>query len=383
MISLREKTLAMALGAVVGMLPAAVAASRLESAPEGQARTAMRANTALKVAQLSETDLLMRLDRLEEQVRQLTGVVEQLQYRNRQLEQQLRRTQDIPEPRSGAGRGPSGAGGPPAPGGAAASDRYPPPAPGGAAAGDRYPPPAPGGMAGGDRYPPPQPGPGNGEPYPPPPPGQRQAGVFDPSQNPYAPGAPRSLGTMPAGGQGDPAMGAPGGRAAGAPLDLSTLSDAQGGPYQGGAPLPPPASRNPNGGERMVMAPSASPKDEYDLAYGYVLRKDYALAEESFRAFLRTYPNDRLAADAHYWLGEALFQRQQYRDAAESFLTVSTRYETAGKAPEAMVRLGQSLAALGEKTAACGTFAEIARKYPRAGNTVKQMSEREQKRVGC
>ena len=147
--------------------------------------------------------------------------------------------------------------------------------------------------------------------------------------------------------------------------------------------MPPPASRSPNGGERLVMAPSTSPKDEYDLAYGYVLRKDYALAEESFRAFLRTYPNDRLAADAHYWLGEALFQRQRYRDAAESFLTVSTRYETAAKAPEAMVRLGQSLAALGEKDAACGTFAEIGRKYPRAGNTVKQMSEREQKRVGC
>src|SRR5215467_11746520 len=188
MISLREKTLAMALWAVVGMLPAAVAATRLESAPEGQAQTAMPANTAFKVAQLSETDLLMRLDRLEEQVRQLTGTVEQLQYRNQQLEQQLRRTQEIPEPRSGAGRGPGGSGGLSASGGMAASDRYPPP-----------------------------------------PPGQRQAGVFDPSQNPYAPGAPRSLGSMPAGGQGDPAMWASGRRAAGAPLDLSTLSDAQGG----------------------------------------------------------------------------------------------------------------------------------------------------------
>jgi TolA-binding protein len=48
-----------------------------------------------------------------------------------------------------------------------------------------------------------------------------------------------------------------------------------------------------------------------------------------------------------------------------------------------MVRLGQSLAALGEKDAACGTFGEIARKYPRAGMTVKQMTEREQKRAGC
>jgi tol-pal system protein YbgF len=362
MIPLREKTLAMALGAVVGMLPAAVSATRLEGAPEPPAPIAARASAAFKVAQVAETDLLMRLDRLDDQVRQLTGAIEQLQYHNQQLEQQLRRLQETAEPRGGAGRagtmGSSGAGGPGGPPGA-------------------------GGMAA-DRYPPPAPGVGNGEPYPPPPPGQRRAEVFDPNQNPYAPGAPRALGSLPAAGPGDPAMGAPGGRAAGAPLDLSTLSDGapQGGPYPGGAAVPPP-SRNPNGSERLVMAPSNSPKDEFDLAYGYMLRKDYALAEDSFRAFLRTYPSDRLAADAHYWLGEALFQRQRYRDAAESFLTVSTRYETAAKAPEAMVRLGQSLAALGEKDAACGTFGEIGRKYPRAGMTVKQMAEREQKRVGC
>jgi tol-pal system protein YbgF len=366
MIPLREKTLAIALGTVVGMLPAAVSATRPEGAPPGQAQTAAGARTTFKVAQVAETDLLMRLDRLDDQVRQLTGAIEQLQYQNQQLEQQLRRIQETGEPRGGVGRpmGSSGPGGPGAPGG-----------PGG-----------PGGMAA-DRYPPPPPAGGSGESYPPPPPppGQRRAEVFDPSQNPYAPGAPRALGSLPAGGPGDPGVGAPGGRAAGAPLDLSTLSDGQapGGPYPaGGAQLPPP-SRNPNGSERLVMAPSNSPKDEFDLAYGYVLRKDYALAEESFRAFLRAYPNDRLAADAHYWLGEALFQRQRYRDAAEAFLTVSTRYETAGKAPEAMVRLGQSLAALGEKDAACGTFNEIGRKYPRAGMTVKQMAEREQKRVGC
>src|SRR3954452_11433598 len=42
-------------------------------------------------AQLSESELVMRLNRLENQVRQLTGQVEQLQYRNQQLEQQLGR----------------------------------------------------------------------------------------------------------------------------------------------------------------------------------------------------------------------------------------------------------------------------------------------------
>lgn len=358
MIPLREKALAMALGAVaVGVLPTVVRATKLEGAPPpAQAHGAIAVERAFKVAQIAETELLMRLDRLDDQVRQLTGAIEQLQYRNQQLEQQLRRIQEPTDARGGASR--------PAPMGSAP--------PGGAS-----------GMAAGDRYPPPPPGAGSPDPYPPP--GQRRADVFDPAQNPYAPGAPRPLGSLPSGGPGDP-LGAPGGRPAGAPLDLSTLSDSPsaGGPYAPGAALPPPPrSPSATGGERLVMAPSSSPKDEYDLAYGYVLRKDYALAEESLRAFLKAYPNDRLVPEANYWLGESLFQRQRYRDAAEAFLTVSTRYENTGKAPEAMVRLGQSLAALGEKDAACGTFGEIGRKYSRAGTTVKQMVEREQKRVGC
>ena len=147
-----------------------------------------------------------------------------------------------------------------------------------------------------------------------------------------------------------------------------------------GAPL-----RNPPAGGAVVatLPPSQSPRDEYDLGYGYVLRKDYALAEDSFRSFLSKYPDDRLAGDATYWLGEALFQRQRYRDAAEAFLNVSTKYDSSAKAPDALLRLGQSLAALGEKETACASFVEVLRKFPRASAGVKQAVEREQKRVRC
>src|SRR5207237_373128 len=131
-------------------------------------------------------------------------------------------------------------------------------------------------------------------------------------------------------------------------------------------PGPPPRNPSGTGAQQMVMAPSNTPKDEYDLAYGYVLRKDYALAEEGLRAFLKKHPNDRLVADANYWLGESLFQRQRYREAAESFLAVSTKFDTAGKAPDSLLRLGQSLAALKEKDAACATLGELPRKYPKA-----------------
>ena len=44
------------------------------------------------LAQMSSSDVAMRLDALENQIRQLTGQVEQLQFRNQQLEQQLKRT---------------------------------------------------------------------------------------------------------------------------------------------------------------------------------------------------------------------------------------------------------------------------------------------------
>ena len=103
----------------------------------------------------------------------------------------------------------------------------------------------------------------------------------------------------------------------------------------------------------------------------------------AFRSFLSKYPDDRLAGDATYWLGESLFQRQRYRDAAEAFLNVSTKYESTAKAPDALLRLGQSLAALGEKEAACASLGEVLRKFPRASAGVKQGVEREQKRVRC
>ncbi len=119
------------------------------------------------------------------------------------------------------------------------------------------------------------------------------------------------------------------------------------------------------------------------MAYGYVLHKDYALAEQALRDFLRKYPDEKLVPDAQYWLGESLFQRQRYRDAAESFLAVSTKYERSGKAPDALLRLGQSLAALNQKEAACATLAEVGRKFPRASASVKRGVAQEQKRAHC
>src|SRR5262245_23829637 len=50
-----------------------------------------------RTAQANSPDLVLRLERLENQIRQLTGFIEQLQYRNQQLENQVRRMQEESE----------------------------------------------------------------------------------------------------------------------------------------------------------------------------------------------------------------------------------------------------------------------------------------------
>ena len=227
--------------------------------------------------------------------------------------------------------------------------------------------------------------------------GGRRGDAFDPNASPAALGAPRALGSLPPGQPSVPprdepdddddnaAVGARGGREPGQPLDLSTMAgNAVNDPsLRRGGGVPPQRNTGGTGAVASVSPPTDSPRDHFDLGYGYIQRKDYASAEQTFRDFLQRYPNDRMAPEVNYWLGESLFQRQRYQDAAESYLVVTTKYETAGKAPDALLRLGQSLAAIGQKEMACASFAEIGRKYPRSSVAVKQGVEREQKRVRC
>jgi len=279
-------------------------------------------------------ELSVRIERMESQIRQMTGTIEELQYKNQQLEQQLRAMQ------GGSGVSVSNLrpqGVAPSPGLTQGSINQPP----SAQPQSNLPPVS--------QQPPSQPG--------------RRGDAFDPSAQPNAPGAPRTLGRP------------------GQPLDMGALATGAQNDQNLG---PPPGGNNRIlGQQQAVLAPSGSAKDEYDLAYGYILRRDYALAEEAFRVFLQNHEGDRLVPDAHYWLGESQYQRQQYNDAAETFLDVYNKYPNSFKAPEALLRLGQSLAAIGKQDAACASFGAVLTKYPKASPQIKATVAAEQKRVRC
>jgi tol-pal system protein YbgF len=332
-----------------------------------------------------DSDLTVRVQELERQVRELTGKNEELQHQNDVLTQQLNASRGGPPQGQYSSQPPmTRAQGAPPPSGPMGSpgmtqgsmtnpplaeprgdDRYgqqqyggPPPAQpqygGPPQAQPRY---EDGGYGG---PPPAQPGYGQ-QPYENSPASEASArpsgrgDAFDPALHPNAPGAPRPLG---------------------APLDMNAV--AHGMPQS----APPPNPRGPEG-QLAVLPPSSSPKDEYDLAYGYILRRDYALADQAFRVFLRSHPDDRLVPDATYWLGESLYQRKQFDDAASTFLDVYNKYPKSAKAPEALLRLGQSLAATGQQEAACASLGAVLEKYPKASPSVKNQVAAEQKRAHC
>lgn len=315
--------------------------------------------------QPDSAQLLVRIGRLESQMRQINGQIEQMQFETRKLEEQLKKFQEDvdfrfrdsapgtpttkpPQKRSEAPEAqPSSEAQLKAPVSVAAPPRA------------------------------------NG-----------RGDAFDPSQYPGAPGAPRPLGSLtqaastnPGNSRRDEIM-ASGldQNEPGAPLDLSNGRARTAGPPAAMAPQAPSGAPAPvittPGGTVIAGAPN-SPRLEFDTALAFLKQRAYEDAEKGFAGFLEKNPKNKLASDAIYYLGESYYLRGRQREAAEQYLKLSTHYPDSPRAPAALLRLGQSLNALGAKEQACATYGEIDRKYPNAPAMVKAGAEREAKRSQC
>ncbi len=303
-------------------------------------------------------DVVVRLNRVENVTRNLSGQIETLQYENRQLKEQLRKFQEDVEFRLQEGKG-----------GGGAPKRAPSAAPGTSGT-----------------------NPGEGRPG-------KRGDAFDPEHNPGAPGAPRQIGmaapSAPLASPPPVSSSPPVAREAAAPRQLPAPVDYEGAdedPDAGpGAPVdlsPPPAvpttgAIEPQPSTSVAATGSGDARGDFEAAFALVQGRQYEQAEMSLRQFIQSHPRDKLVPKATYWLGESYLQRNRSREAAEQFLKVSTDFAGSPVAPEAMLKLGASLNALGAKAQACATLAEIERKYPSATATVRQGVEREQKRARC
>jgi tol-pal system protein YbgF len=145
------------------------------------------------------------------------------------------------------------------------------------------------------------------------------------------------------------------------------------------AALPPAfgAATAPNAGD------TGNAKQLYETAYGYLMQRDYSAAQNAFEDFLQRYPQDSLAGNAQYWLGESHFVRGEYKAAAGSFLKGYQTYAGNARAADSLLKLAMSLDRLGQKDAACSSFSELSTRFPNAPENVRMRAKSERQRIGC
>ena len=125
------------------------------------------------------------------------------------------------------------------------------------------------------------------------------------------------------------------------------------------ADKPPPAPLVATGNRSKIKA-------EYQAAYDLLSPQNrrYEDAAKAFAKFVKKYPQDPLAPNAQYWLGEANYVSQKNAEALKAFELVVSRYPDSTKAPGALFKIGRLQQAAGNKSAARASFERVLKDYP-------------------
>jgi len=132
-----------------------------------------------------------------------------------------------------------------------------------------------------------------------------------------------------------------------------------------------------------MQLPGNTPDEQYKYAFDLLRQANYPDAEVALKRFIQLHPDDPLAGNAQYWLGETYYVRGDYTQAAVAFAEGYQRYPNSGKAADNLLKLGMSLGEIGQKDDACKAFAQLARQFPGAPQNVKDRAARERKKLGC
>jgi tol-pal system protein YbgF len=129
----------------------------------------------------------------------------------------------------------------------------------------------------------------------------------------------------------------------------------------GGAPDGP--SSNPGAGQPSQMPPISA-----DTLYQNALRDfttgKYDMARQEFGDYTKNFPNDDLAGNAQFYLGEIDYAQGNYSDAVTQYDTVLTNYPKSFKLAASLLKKGMAEIELGKKTTGIRDLREVVRRFP-------------------
>ncbi len=104
-------------------------------------------------------------------------------------------------------------------------------------------------------------------------------------------------------------------------------------------------------------------QDMYNAAVQQFQQGHLSTAQAAFKGFLDAYPNDTLAPDAHYYLGDILAQEQHPEEALTEFGKITTNFPAAAKTPDALYRMARLQLQLKRSKEAKATLQRIVNSY--------------------
>jgi tol-pal system protein YbgF len=152
--------------------------------------------------------------------------------------------------------------------------------------------------------------------------------------------------------------------------------------------LSPPGTAPPRSSPESASTESPPPlsgsiNEQFNRAFGLLKQADYEGAEAALKAFIEAHPNDLLAGNAQYWLGQTYFARNRYPEAASAFAEGYKRFPKGVKAPEDLLYLGMSLAKADQKKSACLALAQLDQAFPNPSAAIRERATAERRRIGC
>jgi tol-pal system protein YbgF len=137
-------------------------------------------------------------------------------------------------------------------------------------------------------------------------------------------------------------------------------------PQSGVAPLP--GMGHDPAGEAAAPVPAQPAAPPVDQLYQSALRDynsaKYAIASSEFSDVIHYYPQDPLAGNAQFYLGEINYRQGKYAAAVKAYDAVLEQYSGNSKAPAAELRKGQSLIEMGQKDAGVRELRTLVQRYP-------------------
>lgn len=128
------------------------------------------------------------------------------------------------------------------------------------------------------------------------------------------------------------------------------------------SPAPtPPAAVTP--GPRS-LAPDASPEQIYAAAMASFQAEAHGQAVLEFSALTKKFPEDPLASNAQYWIGEAYYRQRDLPRALAEFRKVIDDYPKSSQVPEALLKIGLCHRALKDRAHAREAWEQVAKEYP-------------------